>query len=517
MESENDFFVCDGGLARRFAWETAAQVPCWDGSQSPGCDRRRILCMSRGWSVRTKKPESPHQMAEFTGTLASYSARWSFFTYLGAIACGSALLALPAARAADQPPLAFIDAIFTATSACCVTGLTVRSTLEDFSPFGQGVILLLIQLGGLGIMTITTLLLFQIGGQATVRQRAVISETLGIKTGRGIRRLALMVLVVVLVAETVGFLLLAAATWDSSAPLEVIWRAAFHSVSAFCNAGFSLGDDSLVAYRDDVSVNLIVCGLVLVGGLGFPVIFDMFSRLSRREPLWERLHMHSKLMLLGTAGLLAFGAISFWALEWDGVLAGRPLTSRLLSGLFHSTTCRTAGFNTVDYGTLSGATLFLTILLMAIGAGPGSTGGGFKVSTFMTLLVQAGASFRGQERANFAKRTIPERAIERATATALIFGAIAISALVALLVVENGQLAAERPRWFLDALFECISALGTVGLSTGITAALSVPGKAILIVLMLLGRLGPITVAVALSRQRPAYQPNYPEEEPLVG
>ena len=150
-------------------------------------------------------------------------------------------------------------------------------------------------------------------------------------------------------------------------------------------------------------------------------------------------------------------------------------------------------------------------------AGPGSTGGGFKVSTFMTLLTRAGASFRGQERANFAKRTIPERAVERATATALVFVAIAFVALVAFLGVESGGKAAERPRWFLDASFECISALGTVGLSTGITASLTIPGKFILAVLMLLGRLGPITVAVALSRQRPAYQPNYPEEEPLVG
>ena len=222
-------------------------------------------------------------------------------------------------------------------------------------------------------------------------------------------------------------------------------------------------------------------------------------------------------MLLGTAVLLMFGAVSFWVLEWEGVLQGRSLGSRLLLGFFHSTTCRTAGFNTVDYGSLSSATLFLAILLMAVGAGPGSTGGGFKVSTFMTLLTRAGASFRGQLRANFAKRTIPERAVERATATALVFVAIAIAALVLLLVVENDGLAAKRPRWFLDALFEVISALGTVGLSTGITPDLSLAGKTILIALMLLGRLGPITVAVALSRQRPAYQPNYPEEEPLVG
>ena len=159
-------------------------------------------------------------MAEFTGSLASYSARWSFFTYLGAIAIGTGLLALPASRAPDQPALTIVDAAFTATSACCVTGLTVRSTVEDFSPFGQGVILMLIQLGGLGIMTITTLLIFQIGGEATVRQRAVIAETLGIKSARGLRQLALMVLVVVLCSEVIGFLLLTAATWGTREPFE---------------------------------------------------------------------------------------------------------------------------------------------------------------------------------------------------------------------------------------------------------------------------------------------------------
>ena len=360
-------------------------------------------------------------------------------------------------------------------------------------------------------MTITTLLIFQIGGEATVRQRAVIAETLGIKSARGLRQLALMVLVVVLCSEFIGFLLLTAATWGTREPMDVIWRAAFHSVSAFCNAGFSLGDDSLVAYNTDIPVNLIICGLVIVGGLGFPVLFDITSRLWSRESLWDRLHMHSKLMLLGHGWFACLRCSEFLGIRVRRCsMAGQPLSNRVLLGLFHTTTCRTAGFHTVEYGSLSSATLFLTILLMAIGAGPGSTGGGFKVSTFMTLLTRAGASFRGQERANFAKRTIPERAVERATATALVFVAIAFVALVALLGVENGGKAAERPRWFLDASFECISALGTVGLSTGITASLTIPGKFILAILMLLGRLGPITVAVALSRQRPTYQPELP-------
>ena len=456
-------------------------------------------------------------MAQFTGSLVSYPARVSFAAYVTAILLGGVLLTLPAARQPDRPPISLVDGIFTATSACCVTGLAVRSTLHDFSFIGQALILALIQLGGLGIMTITTLLSFQIGGQATLRQRAVVAETLGIKSGRDLRWVTLAVLATVLLAEACGFVLLCWADWGSAPTGHVVWRSLFHSVSAFCNAGFALHDQNLVPDAGRVSINLVICGLIIVGGLGFPVIFDVVSRLRQREEFWERLHLQTKMMLIGTAALLAFGAVSFWALEWEEAIAREPLATKLLMGLFHSTTCRTAGFNTVDYGALSSATLFLAIILMAIGAGPCSTAGGFKVSTFMTLVVSSWSNFRGWKHVNFFRRTIPESAVERATATTLFFAVVAIAALVALLVVETrGDLSA-RPRWFLEALFECISALGTVGLSTGITPAFTDPGKLVLVALMLLGRLGPITAAVALARERRSYQPRFPEEEPLIG
>jgi trk system potassium uptake protein TrkH len=456
-------------------------------------------------------------MPQLTGPLATYPARVSFAAYVVTILVGGLVLTLPVSRQPDRPPISFVDGVFTATSACCVTGLTVRSTVNDFSTFGQGVILALIQLGGLGIMTITTLATFQIGGQATLRQRAVVADTLGVKSGRDLRWVGRAVLLTVLVSEAAGFLLLVAAAWGTAPAAEIAWRSLFHSVSAFCNAGFALHDQNLVPDAGRVSINLVICGLIIVGGLGFPVIFDVVSRLRRREEFWERLHLQTKMMLIGTAALLAFGAVSFWALEWEEAIAREPLPTKLLMGLFHSTTCRTAGFNTVDYGALSSATLFLAIILMAIGAGPCSTAGGFKVSTFMTLVVSSWSNFRGWKHVNFFRRTIPESAVERATATTLFFAVVAIAALVALLVVETrGDLSA-RPRWFLEALFECISALGTVGLSTGITPAFTDPGKLVLVALMLLGRLGPITAAVALARERRSYQPRFPEEEPLIG
>jgi len=452
-----------------------------------------------------------------TGTLTSYPARVSFAAYVLTILIGGFLLTLPVARQPDRPPVSLVDGLFTATSACCVTGLAVRSTPHDFSFFGQGVILVLIQVGGLGIMTIATLAAFQIGGQASLRQQAVVAETLGIKAGKNLRSVAIAVFLVVACAELIGFVLLVWATWGRGSPGEVLWWSAFHSVSAFCNAGFSLADDSLVGFVANVPVNAVIASLIVVGGIGFPVILDIASRGRQGHNVWQRLSVHSKLMLVGTALLVAVGAISFWVFERDGVLADEPLATRILAGLFHSVTCRTAGFNTVDYALLANPTLFIAIILMAIGAGPASTGGGFKVSTFMTLLVSSWASFRGLPRANFCRRTISSSAIRRATATTLLFGAVAMVALVALLSVESGGDAAERPRWFLEALFECTSALGTVGLSTGITPVLTDAGKIVLMGLMFLGRLGPLTAAVALSRQRTPYQPEYLEEEPLVG
>jgi trk system potassium uptake protein TrkH len=456
-------------------------------------------------------------MAQFTGPLVSYPARVSFAAYALAILLGGFALTLPAARQPGRPAVSLVDGVFTATSACCVTGLTVRSTAHDFSSLGQGIILFLIQLGGLGIMTITTLVSFQIGGQATLRQRAVVADTLGIKSGRDLRWVAWALLGTVILCEAVGFAGLCWAAWGTAPSRDVVWTSLFHAVSAFCNAGFALHDQNLMPDRGSIPVNLVICGLIILGGLGFPVIFDVCARLWRREPLWERLHTQSKMMLIGTAVLLVFGAVAFWALEWEEAIAGEPLATKLLMGCFHSTTCRTAGFNTVDYAALSSATLFLAIILMAIGAGPCSTAGGFKVSTAMTLVASAWASFRGCKHVNFFKRTIPETAISRATATALVFVAVAIVALVTLLVVETPNEMASRPRWFLEALFECISALGTVGLSTGITPGLSDPGKLVLVALMIAGRLGPITAAVALSRQRQSWQHAYPEEEPLVG
>lgn len=458
-------------------------------------------------------------MPKLTGSLVKFPARASFVWYLGLITAGALALMHPFCRGAADRPISPLDAAFTATSASCVTGLVVRSTEHDFSFVGQLAILLLIQLGGIGIMTVTTFVMFHLGGRESLRHRAVLSETLGASPGSDLKWILRNVLLVTLVIEGAGFLLLAVRNLFDAPPLLALWRALFHSVSAFCNAGFALHDDSLTRYQADPLVNLTVVALIVTGGIGFPVILDI--KRTWHGPWrqrWERLHLHSKLMLVGTAALIALGTFAVLALEWDGVLKDMPIWKRPIVALFHSVSCRTAGFNTVDMASLTNATLFVSILLMAIGAGPCSTGGGFKVSTVSVLVLRAWATFRGHARVNLARRTVPRETVERATATAMLFVVIAFLALTSLLVIEQSESPHPMSKGlFLEASFEVVSALGTVGLSTGMTPNLTDLGRVIVILLMFVGRLGPISVFIALSRSERKERVEFPAEEPLIG
>lgn len=457
-------------------------------------------------------------MVKFTGSLATYPARATLTWYLGMIVVGTTLLLLPICRAPEAEPISPLDAVFTATSASCVTGLIVRSTPHDYSIYGQIVILVLMQLGGIGIMTVTTLVTLQIA-RGGLRQRTAMAETLGIAPDADLRWVLRGVLTLIVVCEGFGFLVLAINNAFDRPLAQGLWEALFHAVSAFCNAGFSLHDDSLERYQGNVPVNLTVLALIIIGGIGFPVILELrrVRRLPRGER-WQRLHLHAKLMLLGTAGLLAFGTLAILGLEWQNALSGMGYGRRLLVAMFQSTTTRTAGFNTIDIASLTDATLFVIVLLMAIGAGPGSCAGGFKVSTLMTLILLAWSRFRGSSGIALFRRSITAETAERAIATALLFAFIGAGSLALLLVVDPLRDPHHMMRGrFLDTLFESTSALGTVGLSTGTTTELSPGGRVIVIVLMLLGRLGPITVAIALSRTVAHAPIRYPSEEILIG
>ncbi len=459
-------------------------------------------------------------MVQLTSSISRYPARVSLLCYVAAILVGALLLCLPVSWADPNRAVSWVDALFTSTSATCVTGLVVRSTGQDFSVFGQLVILLLIQLGGIGIMTVTTFIMFSWGrGRAGLRERQLLFETLGADPRSDLMWVLRNVLGVTLLFEGAGVALLMVRYLESMSPGLALWHAVFHSVSAFCNAGFALYDDSFVRYQSDALYCLTICGLIISGGLGFPVILDLWrNRTYLRNDYWRRLRLHSKFMLVGTAGLLAFGTGAFLVLERGTILRPLPWYNKLLVAFFHSVTTRTAGFNTVDVASLTNATLCVTILLMAIGAGACSTGGGFKVSTFVTLVIRAVWSVRGRRKVNVFRRTVPEEAFDRAIVTAFLFVVVLVAGLTLLLAFEQSQAPhVESSGLFLDAAFEVTSALGTVGLSTGLTPHLTTAGKFVIIVLMLLGRLGPISVFVALSQQERIQPISLPEEEPLIG
>lgn len=473
-------------------------------------------------------------MARITGAALKFPARAAVVAYLLLIAMGSGALLLPVSHGNPERPLSVIEAVFTATSAVCVTGLIVRSTPHDLSLVGQAVVLVLIQLGGIGILTVTNFVTLQLGGRGGLRQHLMLKETVGSRATDDLRWLLRSVAATVLVVEGAGFLLLAGRNLVDMPAGPALWHALFHTVSAFCNAGFALHDDSLIRYQTDPLVNLTICTLVIVGGIGFPVIIDFRRSFPWRIPgrprgairaarwsageLWSSLSLHSRLVVVGTMGLLVVGTLAFLVLEHDNTLKQMPVAQRLLVSFFQSTTARTAGFNTVDFAELTNATLFAVILLMIIGGGPCSTAGGFKVSTMMVLGVLSWSKFLGSPRAAFARRRISEDTIDRSVAVVLVFVLVGVLGLMALLVLEQRHMPhSQTTGVFIEAFFEIVSALGTVGLSTGITSKLNVGAQVLLIVLMFVGRLGPISIFVALSRTERAAAINFPKEDVLIG
>ncbi len=308
-------------------------------------------------------------MVQLAGPLVHYPARMLLTWYLSALLVGTVLLALPVSSADPDHPITLLDAFFTATSALCVTGLVVRDTGGDFSFVGQVFILGLIQIGGFGIMTLTTFVMSQLTG-VSLRHRAVISETLGANPRHDLRWILFAVFVLTIFAEFIGAVLLFVRFLADYGPRQAIWQAVFHSVSAFCNAGFSLNSTSLVRYQSDLTVNFVIGGLIVIGGIGFPVLLDLLGSL--RLPWserWSSLHLHSKLTLMATLIVFVGGGLIFTALEWNGTLNGLSWPSRVMASFFHGVSCRTAGFNTIDVSALSNASLFVSVVLMVTGAG----------------------------------------------------------------------------------------------------------------------------------------------------
>jgi len=452
-----------------------------------------------------------------TRLLKAHPAMLVLGSFLLAMILGMLLLKLPAASRNGR--LDWIDAMFTATSAVCVTGLVVVDTGGHFTRFGQGVILGLIQIGGLGVMTLSVILFRWIGKTVSFRQRMVMQDLFAPSPREDIFSLVKSTLLFTFGAELAGTALLTV-HWCREFPLpRALYVAVFHSVSAFCNAGFALFPDSMTRYSDNVLLNLTLCGLIVLGGIGFPVLYDLQSRFAEKRPHRRRLSVQTKTVLLTTFILIALGAGLFILLEPRPHVEAASLSHRLLVSLFQSVTCRTAGFNTVDIGGLSNATLALMIFLMFYGASPGSCGGGVKTTTLALLAAFTTARIRKHKRVNLFKKSIPDETVTRSMSLVLVSIGIICTILFMLLAGEPTTVHApavqERP--FLAYLFETVSAFGTVGLSMGATPDLNSWDKGWIILMMIIGRVGVLTFAYIVVGSGATSGVAHAEENLMIG
>jgi trk system potassium uptake protein TrkH len=437
-------------------------------------------------------------------------------SFLCAIFVGAILLSMPfATSSGTKTPL--IDSLFTATSATCVTGLIVRDTGSYFSGFGKLIILVLLQIGGLGIMTFSTLFAVLLGRKLTIKEDLVIQRTIVSNKVQNLSTLIKYILFITLGIELLGAVGLAirwalVSEWTYR---EIFVNSIFHSVSAFCNAGFSLFSTSFSSFLGDPYINGIMIFLIIVGGIGFIVVMELprFFRMGKKRPHFT---IQTKVALSVSLVLIILGTVVFFLAEKDNAMTTFSVKEKVLGSFFQSVTTRTAGFNTIDIQRLATPTLFVFVLLMFIGASPGSTGGGIKTCTFGVLMATLFSMIKNHDRVSIFNRTIPKEVI-RKSLVVLFLGVGWIFVAVFLLTLVEHRQAAMLDNFFLRMLFEVTSAFGTVGLSTGITPALSTLGKLIIIVTMFAGRVGPLTLALAIALQHERIAYKYPEEKIMIG
>jgi trk system potassium uptake protein TrkH len=447
-------------------------------------------------------------------------------SFLVLIFSGAGLLMLPAASAEGKESLSFVDALFTATSGTCVTGLIVKDTGRDFSIMGQTVILTLIQLGGLGIVVFGAVFALLLGQAFTLRESVAMQDLLSARTISRIGNMIAFIFVSTVLIEAVGAVSLLG-MWNDDVQNKM-FCSIFHAISAFCNAGFSLFSNSFIDYNRYWQTYAVICPLIIFGGLGFSVLYDLVNiaadrikrffkkwfykqyRLSMEAP--KRMRLQTKIVLSVSAVLIVLGALSILLFERYASGPFNPAGNTISNAMFQSITARTAGFNTVNISALSPSSKFILILLMFIGGSPGSTAGGIKTVTIAVIIMTTIAALRKRQEVELFRRSVRVVVVGRAVTVTLLFIAVLFTGTLALSITENSNCFTMS-----DIMFEAASALGTVGLTTGITSLLTTAGKLIIIAMMLIGRLGPLTLLAALTFNLKPARYNYPQEAVIVG
>ncbi len=438
-------------------------------------------------------------------------------TFVMVIMCGTLLLMLPFST---KSGITLIDALFTETSAVCVTGLIVKNTGQDFTIFGQIIILLSIQLGGLGIMTIATFFYQIIKKDLTLKRQLVIKELVAKNDFYDISNLIVKVISYTFVFELFGTIFFAISFIPKFGFGKGLFYSVFHSVSSFCNAGFSNFVDSFAQYYNSPVVILTSAFLLIFGGLGFLVLYEFFDLNIFKKGAnlkLKKLSIQTKIMLTGTIGFLVFGTIVMYLLESTNTMKGMTFFQKIMVSFYHSASPRTAGFSIIDIGSIKPVTMIINEILMFIGAGPGSTAGGIKITTFILLSMIFLSFIKQKDSVVMYKKFIPQIIVYR-TISIFLFAISWLIFAYTILLATKQQIPATLSQ---DAshrlLFELISAFGTVGLSTGITNYLNLIGKIVIIITMFFGRLGPTVIAVTIRRSEYPVQIEYPEEQVMVG
>lgn len=426
--------------------------------------------------------------------------------FAAAILAGALILMIPQMTLGGK--IRFIDALFTSTSAICVTGLIVQDTAKYFTDLGKSVILILIQIGGLGIMTIGSIFGLILGKKIQIKDKLYIDSSFGPRVQFTASRFFALIAAVTAVVEILGSLILSSLLYFKYAyPLKTAFTYGFfHSVSAFNNAGFALYTSNLEILATDIVANVNIMLLIIIGGIGFPVISEILSYRKTRK-----FSLHAKVVFLVTAILIFSGALVFFLFEFKNPasIGGKPLGAQLLASFFQVVSARTAGFNTINIGKLTQSSLFFLVLLMFIGASPGGTGGGIKTTTFAVVTAGAFSSLRGRNQVVLFRRRLPEGVFSRALTVMLAAIVLVLCSTIGVMIFEKCSLA--------EALFEVTSAFGTVGLSTGLTFGLTVSSKVILILCMYIGRIGISTLALALAMRSSANRVFHSEESVTIG